>query len=425
MYQDQGAHPVRLTIDDDLKRSRGTVFFRGWLALPLMLWLGVLAVAAFVVGVVNWVATLVLGRSPGALHGFLSKFVRLATHAFAYLNLGAERYPGFGGSPGYPIDVEIDPPTRQSRWSVAFRLVLIVPAMLLMAVLAGWGGNVYGYVNPRFALGGFTAMATAAFLAWFFAMARGRVPRGLRDLIAYGLSYGAQYWAYLLMLTDRYPSADPKTAIGPLPTRADPIDLEVGGDLRRSRLTVLFRLLLAIPHLIWLTLWGIVALGAAVLNWFATLIRGTSPKPLHRILERYLRYQTHVASYLYLIGNPFPGFTGTGGSYPIELRVGDPERQNRWTVLFRLFLAVPALIIASVYGWLMLVVTLLGWFAALVTGRMPEGLRIAGALSLRYMAQAYGYLYLVAGAYPYSGPAEPERVAASPKPVPPPQPVAA
>ena len=198
-----------------------------------------------------------------------------------------------------------------------------------------------------------------------------------------------------------------------------------GGDLRRSRLTVFFRLLLALPHLIWLSLWGVVALGAAILNWVATLVRGVPPKTLHQILATYLRYQTHVNSYLYLVGNPFPGFTGSEGTYPVELRVAGPERQNRWTVLFRLVVAVPTLFIASVYAWLVLVVAFLAWFAALFTGRMPLGLRNTGALGLRYMAQAYGYLFLVTGAYPYGGPAEPQPAPAPPEPVTPPQPVAA
>ncbi len=35
---------------------------------------------------------------------------------------------------------------------------------------------------------------------------------------------------------------------------------------------------------------------------------------------------------------------------------------------------------------------------------MPLGLRNAGALALRYSAQTYGYLFLVTGNYPYSGP---------------------
>jgi hypothetical protein len=51
----------------------------------------------------------------------------------------------------------------------------------------------------------------------------------------------------------------------------------VGDGLERSRLTVFFRLLPAIPHLIWLTLWALVAYLAAILNWFAVLITGVSP----------------------------------------------------------------------------------------------------------------------------------------------------
>jgi hypothetical protein len=61
-------------------------------------------------------------------------------------------------------------------------------------------------------------------------------------------------------------------------------------------------------------------------------------------------------------------------------------------------------IVASAYGGLVLVVALLGWFASLFTAQMPDGLRNAGALALRYSGQAYGYLFLVTGSYPYSGP---------------------
>lgn len=391
--------PVRLTVSDDLRRGHGSVFFRIWFGLPFLIWLGIWAVAAFFVAIVNWLATLLLGRSPRPLHGFLARFVRFATHTYAYLSLGAEPLPRFDGKAGYPVDVEIDPPGRQNRWSVAFRIVLAVPALLLVNVIVG-----PNLTDPSRGSRGISLLAAAAFLGWFFALVRGRMPRGLRDLIAYGLSYGAQFWAYLLLLTDRYPSSDPLTAIGTLPTRNDPIQLETGDGLRRSRLTVFFRLPLAFPHLVWLALWGLVALLAAFFNWFAVLIVGLSPRPLHRFLAAYVRYQLHVAAYLYLIGNPFPGFTGAEGSYPIELRVAERVRHNRWSVLFRLPLALPALLIAAVYGSLVFMVALLSWFAALVTGRMPLGLRNAGALALRYMSQTCGYLFLLTAAYPYSGP---------------------
>ena len=417
--------PVRLTISDDLRRGHGSVLFRVWFALPFMLWLGVWSIAALVVAIVNWVATLVLGRSPRPLHGFLARFVRYATHVYVYLNLGAEPLPGFDGKPGYQIDVEIAPPDQQNRWAVAFRIVLAIPAFLLVTVLAGSGANVYGTFYPALGFSGVGLLGAAAFLGWFVALVRGRMPRGLRDLIAYALSYGAQAWAYLLLLTDRYPSSDPLTAIGPLPTRADPVQLEARDDLRRSRLTVFFRLLLAVPHLVWLSLWGIAALLAAIANWIATLIAGISPQALHRFLAAYVRYQLHVGAYVYLVGNPFPGFTGAEGTYPIELRIAGRGRQNRWSVLFRSLLALPALLLAGVFGSLVLVVAVLAWFAALIRGQMPLGLRNAGALALRYMAQTYAYLLLVTGAYPYSGPClESPPAPATPKTVPWPPPAA-
>jgi hypothetical protein len=394
--------PVRLTVADDLSRGRGSVFFRLWFALPFLLWLAIWGFAAFFVVIANWFATLFRGTSPQPLHGFLARFVRFAVHTYAFLYLAAEPLPGFGGKPGYPIDVEIDPPVRQNRWKVGFRLVLVVPALFLLTAFLGSAGS----FNPNSGTesSGIGLLLAAAFLGWFFALARSRMARGLRDLIAYGLSYAAQAWAYMALLTDRYPSSDPLTAIGPLPVREDSIRLESSDDLRRNRLTVFFRLLLVIPHLIWLVLWGIVALFAAIGNWFATLFTRTSPAGLHRFLAAYLRYQLHVGAYLYLIGNPFPGFAGERGSYPIELRIADRAPQNRWIVGFRLVLALPAAILTAAFGSFLFTVAILGWFASLFTGTMPLGLRNAGVLALRYTAQFYGYFFLVTDAYPYSGP---------------------
>jgi uncharacterized protein DUF4389 len=394
--------PIRLVLNDDLTRGRLTVFFRLIIAIPFFIWLGLWSVLAFFAAIANWVATLVRGTSPTWLHDFLARFVRCATHVYAFLNIAAQPLPSFEGAPGYAVDVEIDPPRRQNRWTVAFRGILVLPALLLATVIAG-SGNPSG-LSRGGQVGGLSLLVVAGIFSWFCAMARKRVPRGPRDLAAYALSYAAQFWGYLLLLTDRYPSSDPLTAIGPLPTRSDPVRVEVRDELRRSRLTVFFRLVLAFPHLVWLTLWGILALLAAILNWIATLATGTSPQWLHRFLSAYVRYQLHVGAFVYLVGNPFPGFVGAEGTYPIDPRVAPRQRQSRWRVLFRLILALPALILASVFSGLLGVAAVLGWFASLATGRMPLGLRNAGAFALRYTAQFYAYLFLVSPAYPYSGP---------------------
>ena len=49
-------------------------------------------------------------------------------------------------------------------------------------------------------------MIVVAVIGFFTALAIGRMPKGMRDLMAYCLRYNAQTLAYLLLLTDRYPT---------------------------------------------------------------------------------------------------------------------------------------------------------------------------------------------------------------------------
>jgi hypothetical protein len=397
--------PIRLVInDDDLARLRITVFFRALLALPHFIWLFLWTIVALVAALANWLATLALGRSPAALHRFLAAYVKYVTQFYAYLHLAAERYPSFDGPDGYAVDLTIAPPARQSRLSVLFRAVLLLPAVLLVSVLVGDPSGGLGS-SVTFFTSNLGLLPAAALLAWFASLVRGATPRGLRDAILYPLSYGAQFWAYALLLTDRCPDSDPQ-ALDALASAEHPIRLEIGerDRLRRSRLTVFFRGLLSLPHLVWLELWGLFALLAAIASWFATLVRGRSPERLHRFLAAYVRYQFHVYAFLYLIANPFPGFVGARGSYPLEIVVAERAPQNRWKTGFRFVLIVPALVLAGAYGAVANLVAVLGWFSALARGRVPLGLRNAAALALRYQSQVLAYALLLTDVYPYSGP---------------------
>src|SRR6266540_5923476 len=57
-----------------------------------------------------------------------------------------------------------------------------------------------------------------------------------------------------------------------------PVRLVVSDDLGRSRLTVFFRLILAIPHFIWIYLWTYTLLVCLPVMWFAALIAGHTPE---------------------------------------------------------------------------------------------------------------------------------------------------
>jgi hypothetical protein len=179
-----------------------------------------------------------------------------------------------------------------------------------------------------------------------------------------------------------------------------PIRLVVNDDLQRTRLTVFFRVILAIPLLLWAVLWAVVAMLAYIVNWFATLFMGQSPDGLHNFLATFLRYTTHVRAYMLLVADPYPKFTGQPGTYPVDLEIDPPQRQNRWTVFFRGILAIPALFVSNLLSQLNQLLAIFSWFIALITGRVPEGLRNFAALAMRIETQTYAYVLLLTDRYP-------------------------
>jgi Domain of unknown function (DUF4389) len=422
-------HPFQVVVADDLHRSRLTVFFRLLLAIPHLFWYFIWSIGAFFAAIINWFATLIKGTSPKSLHDFFASYVRYTTHLYAYICLAANPWPGFLGTPGsYPVDVEIAPPQAQNRWKTLARIFLAIPALLLASVLVGvpglggggGGGRREGDEWWAQASGGGLIFAIA-FLAWFVCLIRGRMPNGFRDLQAYALRYNAQALGYVLLVTDRYPNSDPSFPSAAPPPDRPAVQIRVEDDLRRSRVTVFFRFLLFLPHLVWLLLWSITVFFVVIASWVVALVIGRVPAGFHRFDSAFLRYYAHVVAYLFLVANPFPGFTGAPGVYPVDLEIDPPQPQRRWKTLLRLFLAIPAFIVSSGLGSALVLVGIFGWFVGLVRGRMPEGLRNLGAFAIRYAAQAYAYLYLLTDRYPYSGPwewAPPAEAAPEPAPGP-------
>ncbi len=232
----------------------------------------------------------------------------------------------------------------------------------------------------------------AAVLLWFAILVRGSAPRGLRDIAAWSIGYGAHVGAYLFLLTDRYPHTGPKAHLAGLeqPEVSERVPrLANEDDYRRSRLTVLLRLPLAFPHIVWLILWTVLALLASIANWFSALAIGRSPRPLARFLFAYIRYATHVGAFLYVAGNPFPGFVGAAGSYPLDVRMDPFARQSRWITLFRLPLMVPAVRGLERSGRHRHLRCHLRLVRGARARPLPDGLQAAMAYSFGYAAQLY------------------------------------
>jgi Domain of unknown function (DUF4389) len=198
------------------------------------------------------------------------------------------------------------------------------------------------------------------------------------------------------------PGAAPLATPAPSP---HPIRLVVFDDLKRSRLTVFFRLLLMIPHFAWWYVWSSIIAILVIVNWFAALIKGRTPEDMHLLLARALRYRTHVFSYLFLVSNPYPTFFGRQGAHPVDLEIDGPDGQRRVVTFFRLILAIPAIVVAYVFFLVMFFVAFIAWFIALVIGRTPKGMRDLSAYCLQYEGQTAAYLMILTDRYPsFAGP---------------------
>jgi hypothetical protein len=169
--------------------------------------------------------------------------------------------------------------------------------------------------------------------------------------------------------------------------------------VKSSRLTVAFRIILAIPQLVVLYALGIAFQFLGFIGWFAALFTGRLPEGMHDFMASVAGYQTRVGGYLGLLTDRYPPFALDPPDYSIEYATTH-ERLNRIAVFFRIILAVPALFMLYVLalGWL--VITVVTWFIVLILGRMPATLFDASAGLLRYFTRVNSYFWLLTPAYP-------------------------
>jgi hypothetical protein len=89
-----------------------------------------------------------------------------------------------------------------------------------------------------------------------------------------------------------------------------------------------------------------------------------------------------------------------GAPAPPALIVERVERRSRLTVAFRLLLVLPQLLVLYVLVLVGVVAVVVGWFAALVLGRLPEPIARYLCHLARYTTRVYAYLCFLTDRYP-------------------------
>lgn len=202
----------------------------------------------------------------------------------------------------YAARLEIDYPEKLDRLTTFFRLIWIIPIFIILVIISGSGEtvivtvivNAAGEVVERSeeTAGGLAiglAVATALMILF-----RQRYPRWWFDFSRELVRFAARVGAYLILLTDRYPSTVEEQSVH---LEIDYPDVE--RDL--NRWLPLVKWLLAIPHYFVLIFLNIAALFALILAWFAILFTGRYPRGLFDFIVGVIRWELRVVAYAFLL----------------------------------------------------------------------------------------------------------------------------
>ena len=219
--------------------------------------------------------------------------------------------PPDGGSPSrpgavalYPARLEIAYPDRLNRVTTAFRLVLVVPIVIVSSVLSGEGTQ-----SVQTSGGDWATTTSAGITGGLFAatlllvLFRRRYPRWWFDFALELTRFTARIGAYVALLTDRYPSTVEHQAVG--------LDLDYP-DVERelNRWLPLVKWFLAIPHYVLLVFLGLGAVVSVILAWFAILFTGRYPRTLFDYVVGVARWDLRVQAYAFLlITDRYPPFS--------------------------------------------------------------------------------------------------------------------
>jgi hypothetical protein len=209
----------------------------------------------------------------------------------------------------HPVNVDVSPALiDRNRLTCAFRLILAIPHILLVggpaafAISVGWRGQNGRGIEWGAGTGVLGAVAAViALIAWFAIVFGSQYPEGLRNLAVFYLRWRVRAVTYLTLLRDEYP---------PFGDGDYPAELMLTRSTTpRNRVSVAFRLILAIPQMIVVAVLSIAWAVATIVAWVSILTTGDFPLSLYPFSVGMLRWSTRVEAYLLLLHDEYPPFS--------------------------------------------------------------------------------------------------------------------
>lgn len=194
MLESTPAYPAQLSYDPPDKIANWRPLVQWLLAIPHYVILYVMQFVSQVIAFISWFVILFTGNLPEGLAGVQAMYVRYTMRTYSYTLFLREEYPPFtfATTAADPLDdprvrVDFQPAlTDRNRVTVFFRLILVIPQAIVLAVLA-------------------FAASVVVVISFFMVLFTGQWSPGMRDFVIKVARWHVRVMAYWLLLTDVYP----------------------------------------------------------------------------------------------------------------------------------------------------------------------------------------------------------------------------
>ncbi|MFF1374914.1 DUF4389 domain-containing protein [Streptomyces sp. NPDC058308] len=185
-----------------------------------------------------------------------------------------------------------------------------------------------------------------------------------------------------------------------------PAQLDLKGTRRIARWRPLVQWLLAVPQLLIAYVLSLLRGVLTFIAFFTVLFTRRIPRPLFDAIAMTFRYEWRAASYALFLRADYPPFdfrssSGDDGLDPHTLvTFAYPERMSRWQPLVKWLLAVPHYLVLFLLSVAAMAAVTVGFFAVLITGEYPLGIRDFVVGVYRYNLRVQAYVGLLTDSYP-------------------------
>ena len=190
----RSSYPATFGFDPPEKVANWRPLVNWLLAIPHYIVLYALQILSEVVALISWFVILFTGKMPESLANVQAMYLRYELRTYFFAGFLQEEYPPFaftmsandtGEAQRLRVDFAPELENR-NRLTVAFRIILIIPQVIVLAVLL-------------------IASSVVHLIAFFAVLFTGKWPEGMRTFVLNVYRWVLRVSAYATLLNDRYP----------------------------------------------------------------------------------------------------------------------------------------------------------------------------------------------------------------------------